>query len=153
MPQWQAVAMSERIGLLRVCGWKLVLLQYGLAGFFFVMGLLVTGLLVLSLFGVSFIVHFIAVGGLAAGLFVGGIQLYFACARMIIRGAIRDYQGRFVFCPSCGYDLRATTGATCPECGGEIDGNLRRAQQAVPAADVGPGRPDDDQAERGDHHA
>ncbi len=40
-----------------------------------------------------------------------------------IRGGKRTpavVDGRYVRCPSCDYDLRATTGEVCPECGGRI---------------------------------
>lgn len=35
------------------------------------------------------------------------------------------------FCPRCGYDLRASFGETCPECGGTLDENALRQTQIL----------------------
>lgn len=35
-------------------------------------------------------------------------------------------------CPSCGYDLRATSADRCPECGGAIDEDVRSGEATIP---------------------
>src|SRR5687767_12267880 len=35
-------------------------------------------------------------------------------------------------CPSCGYDLRATTAGRCPECGATIDETVRTGEATIP---------------------
>ena len=37
-----------------------------------------------------------------------------------------------LLCPACGYDLRATTEARCPECGGAIDDEVRSGEATIP---------------------
>jgi hypothetical protein len=37
-----------------------------------------------------------------------------------------------ILCPTCGYDLRATTSGRCPECGSEIDEELLSGEATIP---------------------
>ena len=56
---------------------------------------------------------------------VAGLGVMLVIARLrrhALRDVLRDRQIRPATCFGCGYDLRATPGDACPECGQPIDG-------------------------------
>ncbi len=44
----------------------------------------------------------------------------FAYVRLFGPPPLSDAAGRYITCIECGYDLRSSTSATCPECGASV---------------------------------